>query len=384
MNNSVCDNCTGCGACAYKCPKSAIKFEINERNEYVAIIDESLCVHCNLCKKTCPQIQNVELQVPKDVFAAWTKNKEDYVSTSSGGIATVLSKKIILENGVMYGAAFAKNGLVKHIRIDDVKNLERIKGSKYVQSDFRDVYKHIQDDIKYKRKILVIGTPCQIAAIRNSFRKEDLENVYLVDLVCHGTPPNIYFSNYLKEICFDAECTAISFRKKRYKLIIEDGSRIVYQKKYEVDPYFRSFMYGLIFRENCYTCRYSDRMRVGDITIGDYWGLDRNKTNRVFPEFVSCVLVNNEKGKLFFESIKDECEFENRAADEAVKGNDNLHHSSQRHKDRDLFLKKINDGHSFIDAVKATSIYRDIIICKCKDVLKAPYRKFKYGKWSGE
>ena len=381
MNSCVCDNCTGCGACAYKCPKSAIKFVLNDRMEYVATIDELSCIHCNLCKRTCPQIQNVALQSPKEVYAAWTKNRDDYYSTSSGGIGTVLSKKILSEKGAVYGALFVSNGRVEHSRIDNIEGLENLKGSKYVQSDFRGIFKQIDDDIKNKRKILVVGTPCQIASIRNCFKTESLENVYLVDLICHGTPPNIFFSNYLNEICPGVENATVSFRKKGYKLTVNDGSSEVFCKKYQIDPYFRSFMYGLIFRENCYTCRYSDRKRVGDVSIGDYWGLNRNKTDKKFPVFVSCVFVNNEKGKLLFESVKDECEFESRSVDEAVRGNANLHHTSQRHKDRNLFLKRVQDGCGFIEAVKSTSIYRDIIICKCMDLIKAPYRRIKYGKW---
>ena len=382
MEGNICDLCTGCGACAYKCPQGAIYFSLNERKEYVAKIDKSKCIECCLCKKICPQNNEISCTKPNETYAAWTNNDNDYLTTSSGGLGTLFAKEIIRQCGAVYGASFIGRGLVKHIRIDSLNQVDCLKGSKYIQSDFRDVFTAIEADIKRGKSILVVGVPCQIAALRSVFTEKQLTNVLLVDLVCHGTPPEEYFVEYLQSICSSVDGDIdISFRRKAYKLKVSENGRLLYHKKYEIDPYYRSFMYNLIFRENCYSCKYSKASRIGDLTISDFWGIDRTKSELELPEFVSCLLINTSKGKNFFERIKKDCTYERRDLEEAVKVNANLQKPSMAHPDRSVFLESIKRGYSFNDAVKRTDIHKKIIRCMIMDVLKAPYRRIKYGRW---
>lgn len=380
MEKMVCDNCTGCGACMSKCPQNAISFQLNERWEEVAVIDEKKCTNCGICTRICPQQNRVEFHKPQKVYAAWTKNEKDYKTTSSGGIATAISRYVIHSGGVVYGAACMSDGSVKHIRVEQEQELEKLKGSKYVQSYFAGVFQTLLDDLKAGRMVLVVGTPCQIAAVGKFVPKKLSEKLYLIDLVCHGTPPKEYYITYLKSIIGErTENIEVSFRRKNYLFNVRQDEEVIYRRKYQKDLYYRAFMYGLIFRENCYSCAYSCEERVSDLTVCDFWGLDKSKSQFKMPAYVSGIMVNSEKAGKLVEDISDGCVLEERTLNEIIAGNDNLRESSHRHKDRDIFLKGIANN-DFVYAVKATSIKREIFIEKILDILKIPYRLIRYGE----
>ena len=382
---AVSNSCTACGLCVTRCPKSAIVLIENRRREMVAQIDTESCVNCGLCLKLCPETNDVECKRPLKCYAAWTKYVDDYKSTSSGGIATVLSKWYIKNDGSVYGAEFLPTGTVAHGRKNTYEGVERLKGSKYVQSNFRIIYDELDNDIRCGNQIAIIGTPCQIAAVKAMYNSKELENVLLIDLVCHGVPPAYYFEDYLKSILVsNFDNLEIGFRKKDYILNIGNEDHLIYCKKYQIDPYYRSFMYGLIFRENCYNCKYAKPERVSDITLCDFWGLNK-KTLTIDnpPKYVSCILINSKKGWSVFDKCKYEMEVEERDIKEALAGNYNLNHPSNKHKDRDVFIAGIADGLPFIDAVNCTSIKKEIMKENVMEVLKTPYRKVRYGTGGG-
>lgn len=325
---------------------------------------------------SCPEITPVKTNKPKECYAAWNNNDKDYKTTTSGGMATLFARKIIEDGGIVYGACMQNDGVVQHIRIEDNEELEKIKGSKYTFSSIVDCYSLIKKDIENEKKVLFIGTPCQVAAMKKMFSTSDL--FYAIDLICHGTPPASYFQEYLSMINIEpADDLKVCFRNKRYWLTIHNKGNIVYLKRYNKDPYFFAFMNNLIFRENCYKCQYSCKERCGDITLGDFWGLNRDSS--VMPEFVSCVFLNTLDGERMFNSVKDKCSYTVREVDEAINGNDNLKHASYRPKEKDTFNKYyIKSG--FRVAIKHSSIYAKIQIENIKDFLLYPYRVFKYGK----
>ena len=380
---SISNTCTACGLCANKCPKSAIRFKKNEYREIISVVDESKCVNCGLCDKLCPEQNPVKLETPRKCFAAWTKNVYDYETTASGGIATALSKWCINNGGVVYGAEILSNGSVVHSRIESIEGVERLKGSKYAQSDFRDVFDKLKKDIDLKKKIIVVGTPCQIAAIKSGFKEKDLDHVFLIDLVCHGCPSNDYFKDYLQGLVRDNRGNyKITFRCNDYALKVAKENQLLYYKKWQADSYFRSFMYGLIYRENCYECRYSRRERVADMTICDFWGLNKKSLNTLNPpQYVPCVLVNSLKGEYLIDQCKESLVLEERDLKEAYDGNHNLNKPSIKHKDRDLFLQSIKQGMNFIDSVNKTSLKNEIKLFRIMEFFKIPYRLIRYGKW---
>ena len=373
--------CTACGLCISKCPKSAIHFEKNEYREIISVIDESKCVNCGLCDKLCPEQNPVKVETPRKCFAAWTTNNYDYRTTASGGIATALSKWCLNNGGVVYGAEMLSDGYVVHRRIDSIGGLDRLKGSKYVQSDFSGVFDMLKKDVLSKKHIVVVGTPCQIAAVKSGFKEKDLENVFLIDLVCHGCPSDDYFKDYLNTIVgTNDKSRKISFRNKGYFLKVTQNDELIYYKKWQADPYFRSFMYGMIFRENCYECKYSRPERVSDLTLCDFWGLHKKNLNtKNSPQYVSGILANTPKGEWLVDQCK-EIVLEERSLNEAVEGNHNLNNPSPKHKDRKHFLKCITQGMNFIDCINKTSIKNEIKFFKILEILKIPYRLIRYGK----
>ena len=187
----ISDSCTGCGLCKFVCKRNAIVIGVNELGETVSTVDENLCVHCGMCKKVCPEITPVKTNKPKECYAAWNNNDKDYKTTTSGGMATLFARKIIEDGGIVYGACMQNDGVVQHIRIEDNEELEKIKGSKYTFSSIVDCYSLIKKDIENEKKVLFIGTPCQVAAMKKMFSTSDL--FYAIDLICHGTPPASYF-----------------------------------------------------------------------------------------------------------------------------------------------------------------------------------------------
>lgn len=375
----VCDKCTGCGMCINVCGRSAIQLKLNSLGEEVAAIDALRCVNCGLCEQKCPQLNDVDVYKPIHCYAAWTKNEIDYKTTSSGGIGTLLSRAIVEGGGVVYGAAFLSNCEVCHIRVTEEKELELIKGSKYVQSHMRDCLDKIAYDLSSGRKVLFIGTPCQVAAVKQYC--SDIKTLITVDLICHGTPPQRYFSEYLDSLVpLKKKNMRVSFRTKNsYRLSIFQDCRMLYSERYDLDPYFKSFMDGLIFRENCYSCKYANLNRCGDITLGDFWGIKKLKVELDMPESVSCVLLNTKKGIELFDKVKNRCYHEAHTPQEAARGNSNLRQASLRHKDRDKFnCVYIEKG--FLAAVSSTAIIKQIKNIRIKDIILVPYRYIRYGK----
>ena len=180
--------CFGCGLCAYSCPKHCISMEIgNSFGHLFPHIDQSACVDCGLCQKKCPALHLPEKQRPITAYAAWSIDSEDYQSSTSGAAASVLSRHVLEQGGVVYGCAMLRDIDVRHIRIDNVSDIKKLKGSKYVQSDLMDIFASLKTDVETGRQTLFIGTPCQVAAMKRLFKNQP-DNLILVDLICHGVP----------------------------------------------------------------------------------------------------------------------------------------------------------------------------------------------------
>lgn len=338
------EQCFGCGACYNICLKNAISLGYDDWGNLIPRIDQDKCVDCNMCKKVCPAIQKSCFKMPEAAYAAITKNEYDYASTSSGGIATAFSKHILYDKGIVYGASFVNGSAeVKHIRVDSLPDLEALKGSKYVQSNIGHVPKSVKQDLDSGRKVIFIGTPCQIDGLQ-LFLKKNYENLITVNFVCHGVPSNRLFCEHVQQIFDESQGLKIRFRlQNKFQLTIEKGSKSKSVPFYK-DNYFLGFMRKLFYRNVCYQCKYAQPKRVGDLTIGDFWGFDSKKT---FPaehsKGLSLVLINTKKGHDFFETVKDELIFQKREVKEAIAGNPQLNYPSKRnvffYRFRRLYLK---------------------------------------------
>ena len=322
-NNIICEKnkCTGCFACYNCCPKNAIEMIEDEFGNLYPKINEKKCIHCDLCRKTCPQNKEEKLVRPKECYAIYNKNEEKRMESSSGGLASMLYEYILNNNGTVYGVSSNLSKGIRFIRIDKLSELKQIKGSKYVYSPVNDIFKKVKDDLTNDKKVLFIGTPCQVDGLKNFLRK-DYENLITSDLICHGVPSQTFLMDELKfyEIPTD-KVTSISFRNNNnFAIICYTSDDVIMNKNVKESTYLREFLRCNIYRENCYNCRYAQINRVSDITIGDFWGLSKNsKLYNERDNGISVALINTEKGKKIFEKIKEKSICEQRNIDEAQK-----------------------------------------------------------------
>lgn len=336
INLAGVESCTGCGLCASICPQQCIIMKEGKQGHLFPSINDSTCIKCGLCEKCCSILHPCELKPIIQAYASWTKDNHDYRTTSSGGIATVLSKFVIGRNGVVYGCAMLPDVEVRHIRVDRVEELELLKSSKYVQSSITSIIPQLKVDISNGRKVLFIGTPCQVAAIKRLFAEQP-DNLFLVDLICHGVPSLKSLKEHVGKVTKGKKVDKVVFREdgNRYVLAVYDslGNQIyrkpVASERYR-DWYMNAFLDGYTFRDSCYQCRYARPERCSDITIGDFWGLS-NEAFGIPPHEYGCsvVLPITPKGLMLIEAIKPLVNLYERDVQEAVSGNSQLRHPTK-------------------------------------------------------
>lgn len=352
--------CTGCGLCAEKCPKDCILMVEDREGFRFPKINSSKCVECGLCMRLCPTTSAADVLYSKyerSYYCGIIKDKDMLIKSSSGGVFGVLAEHIINMGGYVCGCVYNDNLEAVHILSNQWQDVEKMYGSKYVQSRAEHCFLEIQNHLKADDIVMFTGTACQIAALRLYLGK-DYPNLYNVEILCHGVSSPGLFAKYKQylEKKLGGIVKDIRFRdKSRDGWGSEHRTRIIYEKngklldKRPVLPaYFSSFFYGLNLRESCYQCRFATSERIADLTLGDFWG-SWSKYKKRFTEGISVVGVNTEKGKKLFESISGQFDFKDFLSEnEAVKSNDNFTHSIKRPVERDTFycgfVQKQYDG----------------------------------------
>lgn len=352
--------CTGCMACSAVCPVGAIN--INESIVcYSAEIDEKKCINCGKCVKTCQVNHPVQLDPPLYWKQGWARDMTVRSCSSSGGVASAVMHAFIKHQGVVYACAFDK-GEFRYIRVSTVEDISKVRGSKYVKSNPIDIYRLLKKDLQSEKKVLFIGLPCHIAGMKNYLGKRLCENLYTIDLICHGTPSHLVLKDFLINLGIDiGELEDVRFRIKDLM-----GDYFEYQPIYELgvrDEYMVSFLNGLSYTENCYSCVYAQINRVADISLGDAWGSDLAYEER--NKGISLVLVQTEKGKQILAEA--EVDLFDIDIEKARAANHQLNHPTSRPKERDLFLNGLKNKKR----VK-TTIWR----CFPKQMLKQSIKKF--------
>lgn len=300
--------CTGCFACMQKCPKGCITVGKDKDGFLRPEIDRDKCIGCDLCEKVCPQIN---APVFNDCIAAYAmKSKEFIVNSTTAGIFAISASHILMNNGVVFGVRLTEKNKAETVYITQTDDLKYLQGSKYVQSYTGNCYKEAEAFLKDGRTVLFSGTPCQIAGLKQYLNKE-YDNLYTIDLVCHGVPSQELFDsfwNYMEKKN-NQKLSEWRFRAKEVEgwtqvdhLIFEKKHQ--YQNEYS-NPYTYHFLKGSILRESCYNCQFSQKKRVGDITLGDYWGIQQFHPNFMSDEGVSLVLANTNQGTRLLDEIKD-------------------------------------------------------------------------------
>ena len=306
------EKCTGCGVCVQRCPKRCISWTQREFGFRYPQIDKDACVNCGLCEKVCPTDKALEVPVEQKVYAAVHKDTEVLAKSTSGGAFTAIADAIFAQGGIVYGAAMLDDMQVKHIRTTGKDDFEGLRSSKYLQSDTGTTYQMVEQDLKQGKFVLYSGTPCQIDGLKN-FLGKDYETLYTVDIVCHGVGSQAYFDKYMD---FARErygkIKALRFRSKEYAgwscggVVVVDSSDCLKKIPYrDFDNYYYSyFLSGDIYRKSCYSCKYANTNRVGDFTLGDYWGVEALNLPLQTENGCSLLLVNNQHAMQLLDEIE--------------------------------------------------------------------------------
>lgn len=344
---SVDKDCTGCYACYNVCPVNAIKFIENSQGFKFPSIDYNKCIECGLCLKTCP-INSIQLKntTNPDCYAIMADDKIRYKS-SSGGIFTILANHVLSQGGYVAGAVFDNNANVIHIVSNKIDDIEKMRGSKYLQSDIGKCFSEIKELLNNNKQILFTGTPCQVAGLK-SYLVKDYENLFCIDILCHGVPSPAIFKKYISENIIknkkNIKWLNTNFRDKiqgwNSNLITTTTTTTgTFSQEACNDDFMKAFLNNLCLRESCGNCRFNKIPRQGDCTIGDFWGI-----NNHYPEYddqkgTSVVLTNNSKGKSLLRKIEKQLKLIKKVPlSVAISGNLNFEHSTPHHHNRTYFF----------------------------------------------
>ena len=339
--------CVGCRSCEQVCPQKCISLLPNYEGFLYPEINGSECIECGLCIKHCPELSVIIPNTYKKIYGAVLNDSVLLSKSSSGGIFAGIAKYIIKNNGIVYGSAYDESLMPNHIEVNSLENLPKLQGSKYVTSDTKDTYTQVKEKLHSGKTVLYSGTPCQIAGL-NAFLNKEYDNLYTIDLICHGTPSQKLFEKYLHWLSkkIGGKIIYYGFRDKE---VAGWGcgfntSTKTRTKKAICDPYFATFLRCETFRESCYQCRYSNMNRISDITIGDFWGVEKYYPDFEYRNGCSCVIVNTKKGMDLFDVIaKQSFTFFECKEFEIREFNTNLNNPSLRPKVRDEIYKGINE-----------------------------------------
>lgn len=346
-------DCTGCQACMQGCPTHAISMQESIKGHIYPVIDSNICINCHKCIRICPVLNKVNKYQPLNILAGWNNNKKERKDSTSGGVSYLLSKKIIEEGGYFCGSIWESTG-AKHIVTNDINKISLFQGSKYTHSNINNCFIKIQQLLKNNQIVLFSGTPCQVAGLK-SYLKQDFNNLYTLDIVCHGVPSHKALSDRIKYIekKYNKKIKEIRFRDKNpdqyhtcMKYIFSDDS---YTKcsVYE-DSYFCGFVDNYLLRENCFHCKYATRERVSDITLADYWGYSPyNFKFKSYQKGTSFISINTAKGQNLYSKIQHQLIAEPRTFEDAAKGNKNLHNPQTRPINYDKFWDSYTQGANF-------------------------------------
>lgn len=359
--------CVGCGSCVSSCPTEAISLKVDDFGFYRASVNKDKCIDCGLCTKKCPAIElpyNLNAKTPIS-YAFVHKDVNILMNSASGGAFMALAKEAIRRGGAVVGAVWQNDLTVAHQIIENEENLQKFQKSKYLQSKLNDIYKKIKLKLDQNQFVLFSGCPCQVAGLKKYLGKH-YPKLVTIDLLCAGCPSAHFFNKYIDSISKPYHVSAYEFRTKQKTDKIWDAYTFKVSYKHGVSKILRTsrenafhqlFMVG----SHCRKCKYQGTTRIGDLTIGDCWGI-QNYDNSISPAYgVSAILVNNEKGFDYLNSIPESDVFvlKREQLDQIKKYNVCAFQENRNwpeNKKRDIFFREINEygfSRAFEDAIKA-------------------------------
>lgn len=345
-------NCTGCHACANICPKNCISMKETVEGFLYPQIHQSQCIECGQCVKVCPIISWSE--VSKSTVAIAVKNKydEERNRSTSGGVFPLLAKYVLSQKGIVAGAAYDDNFVVRHIFIESTDQIHLLQGAKYSQSRIGDSFAKIRKLLQSGRMVLFSGTPCQCAGLMNYLGK-NYKNLIITDLICHGVPSPKAWQAYIdyrsnkenngiRPQGINMRSKASGWSRYAYSTEFDYGNGHITRIHNSQDLFMKIFVGNLCLRDSCSNCVAKGTERCSDFTLGDYWGVWNQHPEIDDDKGVSIVFVHTEKGKKILEILQDQMEYIEVDIDSAYKENPSLVASSKAHEKRAEFFKRVN------------------------------------------
>jgi coenzyme F420-reducing hydrogenase beta subunit len=350
--------CVGCNGCVQICPQSCITVQENNEGFWYPYIDENSCVECNKCREICPvNAGHRNDRAYPQAFGA--KNKDDSIreKSTSGGLFSVFAHSMLENNGLVIGAVFDDDMNLKYAVAANLNDLEKMRGSKYLQSDIGDTYVLAKNMLLNRRNVLFVGTPCQVAGLY-SFLGSDFEGLLTCDFICHGVSSPGVFKDYLhsKEEKAQSKVREFVFRDKKtgWKMpstVIKFANLKSETCLFKNDVFSLAFRRNLILRPSCYRCKFSKIPRASDLTLADFWGVQEHCPELDDNKGTSLVLVNSEKGVKWFDLCSDKMIFKKVKPEKALSRNRNATSSVKLPVNRKSYFEDLtNHGFSYVES----------------------------------
>ena len=355
------DQCSGCRACSDCCPKGCISFEKDIEGFFYPRVDESICISCTACSKNCPALNPKLNDAPEKAIAAYAKEKYSKYAGSSGGIFGLLASSIINNGGKVWGAAFDKNLKLRHSCATTMDGLKPLMRSKYIQSNTDGCFSMIKKDLKDGIPTLFAGTPCQVNALLNVIGNKR-DKLTTIEVVCHGVPSQYLFDKSIEwwEIKHRARVKNFTFRSKHvgakhpqaYSMEYACGGKDYTENGLHYQfPYYFGFQKYITLRPSCYKCIWARPQRCADITLADFWGIEKYDNKLNAKSGVSAVLINTESGKKLFDKIHGDIIQKQFPIEYIIENNGCLKNPTKLKPERTAFFEDLSNK-SFDDIVK--------------------------------
>lgn len=348
--------CTGCNACYNVCPNNSIEMIVDEMGFKYPKVDYFKCKKCKKCLEVCPSLNKPNLSDkwndPK-VYAAWSLDNEIRYQSTSGGIFSEVAKSILQDEGLVAGAVYSDNNLVQHYLTSEINDIEKLRQSKYVQSDIGEILRKIKTVLEDNKLVLFCGSPCHIAGLLNYLRKP-YDNLVTVDFVCRGTNSPKAYKKYIDmlENKYNSKIVRVWFKNKtygwnRFSTRIDFINGKIYLKDRYHDLYMRGYIEeNLYIRPCCLNCNYKNFPRIADITLADFWGVGKSDSNLDPDKGTSLIMVNSLKGVKLLEKIQDKIYIKESKIEIALPENPSIFKSINKNYESNNFLKML-DNHPF-------------------------------------
>ena len=339
--------CNGCTACFNSCQIGAIRIVEDSGGFKYPLIDKSRCINCGACKQVCPVINTKENPMTPTCYLGYANDREIVFESSSGGIFTLLANYILSINGVVIGAALDSNHKLKHIAVTDQAGLNKLKGSKYLESDMNEIFSFVKNNVRYN-KILFVGTPCQVAGLK-SYIKDDFNNLICVDFICNGVSAPRLFDKYVRELeSSHGSLVDYSFADKTSGWEKISNKATFSNGKVTIRPnennYMKLVLSNIPYRLSCYNCNFKLGNKYSDITLGDFKNVKKLHKD-MYNDNLGCssIIVNTDRGREIFEIINKYMTYKECNINGIIKNNQALVKSVKMPKKKYKFAREMPD-----------------------------------------